>query len=939
MKKKFTLVASFVLALSLQAQQAVVENSRWKEHSEKLLKVNIESLPVRSKHALPSPSDSSVDVHQTPRVSPHRLYAPNLRAEAEAARRDTSLATGMSAYRNSNENSELVDSVRIVYDEYGRRKLLLRRQGECIRYTYQVGPENMWTERVLEYADNTSGVFPDESLTGLQFMYHTKVVRHINSELNVEKEAAYFFDTEKNEWQMEYELTYDYAHLFMDDDNQLRRGHVVKAVYRNEVLADLRYEWLEAARQYIDMGQESATSKRVVELGTDSYTSTTYYRDSPEGAWNINDKAQFFFAEGVRLGKYYIDYSDGKVDRVEGERYAYEKDQSAAHAFTLTKYAIQKDGADGVKEKATYKYDFRGCQLTNDVVKWIDLGRLGIAGSRTSWGLNEQTGQWDFRFREVVQAYEHGFWSAKRYDEAGQEIEEYAQLAYLTRSGVWDYGVVKRLPDKSYVVRMERTPQEFDGWYDQDKYFETYARFTADYRREKVFYKSNGEFYHAGSAHVVSFPEFYEIKEGKDVKLRQAEVMDQYGTCDFIRYTYNEEGRPLTVDWMTGDQVAERTAYVYGENRFEENRYKGEALTYQESYEQLPDGTRRETRIACNGSTDRIEMAARVDQTPDGWVRQYTYDNQLKDFVLKYSQPGTWKDFLSDGITVTTEFEQQGEVVVPTKKRKTWTEQQGYMKKTFEESALWDAATQTWVNHTKTLNAEVEVENAYFNPDPTGYLSYDDEYWDLTREEVDELSSSYNISHGAYYEWAWNEETQRWDTGLTDLDNAMTLSQPDAHTYHIVIRQWNKSDQFVEHKDYIYQIDDARRLLARHELKYVSGETSGKKWTAAYDVQGHLIKTVEEDFDRWSKLEKVQHFYYTTLQIFPTAEGIEEAKAADAGLRVEGRQVVAADSQTLIRLYTVDGRQVATGHGRVEVPASGVYVARTANGSCKLLAR
>ena len=39
----------------------------------------------------------------------------------------------------------------------------------------------------------------------------------------------------------------------------------------------------------------------------------------------------------------------------------------------------------------------------------------------------------------------------------------------------------------------------------------------------------------------------------------------------------------------------------------------------------------------------------------------------------------------------------------------------------------------------------------------------------------------------------------------------MTLSQPDAHTYHIVIRQWNESDQFVEHKDYIYQIDDARR--------------------------------------------------------------------------------------------------------------------------------
>ena len=81
MKKKFTLVASFVLALSLQAQQAVVENSRWKEHSEKLLKGNIESLPVGVERALPSPSDSSVDVHRTtpvylPIVFTRPIFAP-----------------------------------------------------------------------------------------------------------------------------------------------------------------------------------------------------------------------------------------------------------------------------------------------------------------------------------------------------------------------------------------------------------------------------------------------------------------------------------------------------------------------------------------------------------------------------------------------------------------------------------------------------------------------------------------------------------------------------------------------------------------------------------------------------------------------------------------------------------------------------------------------
>ena len=114
----------------------------------------------------------------------------------------------MSAYGNSNENSELVDSVRIVYDE-NPDVVGCCCAGRVNAFATPIRSDQKicGRERVLEYADNTSGELPDESLTGLQFMYHTKIVRHINSELNVEKEAAYFFDTEKNEWQMEYELT------------------------------------------------------------------------------------------------------------------------------------------------------------------------------------------------------------------------------------------------------------------------------------------------------------------------------------------------------------------------------------------------------------------------------------------------------------------------------------------------------------------------------------------------------------------------------------------------------------------------------------------------------------------------------------------------------------------------------------------------------------
>ena len=69
MKKNFTLVAGFLLALTLQAQRPATANGRGEAKATKVEKAEARRAAQRS------------------------LYAPVLRADVSAARRDSSLAT------------------------------------------------------------------------------------------------------------------------------------------------------------------------------------------------------------------------------------------------------------------------------------------------------------------------------------------------------------------------------------------------------------------------------------------------------------------------------------------------------------------------------------------------------------------------------------------------------------------------------------------------------------------------------------------------------------------------------------------------------------------------------------------------------------------------------------------------------------------------------
>lgn len=914
MKKNFTLVAGFLLALTLQAQRPATANGRGEAKATKVEKAEVRRAAQRS------------------------LYAPVLRADVSAARRDSSLATGMSQYEIRDNQAELRDSVRFVYDEYGRRKLELRKSGTCVRYTYQVGPQNMWTERVVEEAYNSSENFPDENLTGLEFTPSTKVVRRINADLQVESEASYSYNSAESKWEREYERTYDYSHLFVDADGELRRGHVVKEVSSYD--GESRYQWFEPARQYIEQGSEGEYHKTVVELGADFYSKIEYNKDEND-KWVISDKSQYFWAEGVDLGHCYFDYSNGELDYVYGYRLAYEKDKPAAGQFTLTRYDYQQDQDGNLKETVGSKYVVTEGNLSTNLIHNLYGNDKGFEGSYTYYYRIKADGTWQFGEKRVGKSYPNGVWTVTRYDEAGKVKGTDVEFSYRTAEDELEWSFTQTNGDGSCMAEIESAPQEYKDWYDEDTYGTTYAYITPDYQVEKLVYKTLPHYTHPGSGFTFAFPAFYELKEGEDVKLKVADIMDTDGDCEFIRYTYNEEGALVSKENIIKGKVDEGEEYVYSDHKvvstmYEMNSKGNRYLYYQNVYEKLADGTQQHTQWELDGSADKIEGGRRTETTPDGWLKTYKYDLKQKTFVLQESRVGTVSETLPDGTSVQTEFQQEGDKAVPTRKTENKVTKDGNVRTTTDAAYRWNADSQSWEGEYKNLTMDVEVANAYIEPSLEAYSYYDDEYWFLKPEKMVASAGFSSIQHGVTISYEWDAATKQWKTDHPKPEEALTFTQPDANTYQFVTREWDEGEK---RKEYLYQVDAKHRLLVKSEAELKDGEEYRRTQAYSYDERGRLVKAVDKNQENDDTSEFVHHFYYTTLQIFPTAEGIEEAKAVDAGLRIEGRQVVAADSQTLITLYTADGRQVATGRGRVEVPAAGIYVARTAKGSCKLLAR
>ena len=149
--------------------------------------------------------------------------------------------------------------------------------------------------------------------------------------------------------------------------------------------------------------------------------------------------------------------------------------------------------------------------------------------------------------------------------------------------------------------------------------------------------------------------------------------------------------------WTGDDDRAYRPTVQWPE-LLRENRYKGEALTYQVSYEQLPDGTRRGNIIAYRLRPPYLQLAVRVDQTSDG-LGQTVLHRITSESVCSEASPTRHLEGLpAEAPPLPQKLSRQGQVVATTKK-KTWRT----MKKTFEQT-VYDGYSDPGESHEDRLH-------------------------------------------------------------------------------------------------------------------------------------------------------------------------------------------------------------------------------------------
>lgn len=932
MKKHFTLAASFALALSLQAQSSQRASG---------------SVAPRAKASQMQLADKA------------RLLAPVVKEYDLTQTRDTLLAQAMSKY----VFSQKTDSLKITYDEYGRRRLVLREHGECTRYTYKTGINNCWTECIVETGFNSGNSFPEETEDTLFWKPSSKEIRELQLIDNVPcviTRTFYKFDRESNEWEQRSFTRYDYAHTFTYNGEQ-RRGHVVEQIDADG--SKYLYRWHEAAREYLieDYQTTSGTLYYTYEyeFGPDYHREKEY--ELRDGQKVLEGDYWRYYQEGCRIGCKEMYYTDGKLTGAEGYRFVIEENVPQAGSFTAHKYNYRFDKlTNEVLEVKSDKFVFTGLDWRNKDWSYLEDSDYDYAlepgerGTVTVYRTSPNYDQPVAWHKEQAELFPSNVWKLQVEDlinhtttvvgfhsdafaiEGGHAKSEMEEVTF-DESGSYSYAILSRKDDFSHIITNSKNQ-------------EVLICFNPQHERDRVVLKSKEFVRHPGRKEAASQLKFYEVENTHTLK-----PLSQFGNYRYDdqgrliseQYELIDQGRKEQKDYTFTDQTTEVRTYTWADNQ----KY----LSAVDLYEILPDGTSRQETTYYAPNNENFTDKLRCDRTPSGQKLTYKYNHATQSFDLDRSEfIQQERQMTEDGTRVTLNYEVKNDQAVPVSKNEYKLTRMGIVNKSVSASYRWDADAQEWVGNSKTWRFDAEVKKAYKELKDEDFMYYDDEYtqvFDLYSQPESYLGYTWrDIECEHSIEGQWNHETKQWETPVDDPENALQVIHPDDHTYDFIVETRSlAANREGSKRIYRYHTNEAKQLLLKsfEQIDFNASQAETFHHTEssayAYNDKGLLAR---KDFVRKTIVgleimesePETTFYYYGLVTILPTLTGIEEQKATDAGIKVEGRRVVTSPD-TRITLYSIDGKKVAEGTGSVSVPAAGIYVARTAAGSCKILAR
>ena len=245
----------------------------------------------------------------------------------------------------------------------------------------------------------------------------------------------------------------------------------------------------------------------------------------------------------------------------------------------------------------------------------------------------------------------------------------------------------------------------------------------------------------------------------------------------------------------------------------------------------------------------------------------------------------------------------------------------------YYEKYEWDAAKGKWRGVSRSFSSELDFQFTHTPfKDPFAYDKYFNNPCAPGRGDEEEQDVAMHVRNQASYRW--DEEKFGWVPEVVELYEL--VSSTDTETVMKKTKQYGTSSEITTYT----VTKDAEGYLTAVETKQEVGDGNRQETVeqllTAYtrNDYGYVTEKVQTDQLNVGSEVKKEVYEYTPTRIYDTA--IENVKGEEL-FQVSGRDITAPD-QAFVQVYDLSGRQVAVGHGRLTLPAAGIYVV-TCNGA------
>lgn len=820
------------------------------------------------------------------RVADSRLRAAELqrraapqKAVALSVEVDTTLCTGYTMTRNG----ETLRSTTVSYDKYGLRRLVATHEtigwplgDRQTRYTYEVNADAFWTKRTIEtdYVPNSGP--PVEG----QAWYVSSIV-----EREMDADGRIHSVTEDDRAEDSFERSvYDYAHAYPGWDGTPRRGCLVEHERRRDGNVEREvYRWYEPAGDYLRAAYETPYNRETAEFFADSVRTTASYLDDGTGQWEVSEvRTDYYRVDGQRCEGY-------KTLSQDGEEFG-------------TRTIIIEAGDSVTRIEQEYK---AATGLWANSQKSVSSGTIFETPLYYDNYYTFANGRWELMRVQRVELVS----SSPRVRLYKADFGALVYYAWFT--GTESPVILSRVDDDTYVGTDETSGTTTYTYYDNE------CNVKAAYRVRESVDTPFGE--QSGNNSEMDVCTVW--VQQPDGTWKQMDSFEYSSMGYTVRHTFNAQGYPerIILFQSNADNPVEEQRYTYTDKGYVVEYYERGVLKTRETFGLMDDGWVSDILYRYNTS-GAVTRATRCD-TWHNCSRRYDWDKDTDTFTFAQLYTGDDYYTLEDGTQVSISYEAQGDRVVPLSKHEDYNKNydDGYSYEGTSAIYLWDPVAGEWVGESRESRYNLIYDFAIIYGRSDLIDSYDDHcYFD------EEYISSERDPRVAVYggaTWLWDAASKSWAIGSLHGDSVSALS---ANSITVVSRGGDET------RTHVYERNAEGRIVRETETRTFAeaGSKNEVTTTYAYTPEGYLLTKEETEEGR----KTVEAYTYERRTV--TLTGIDEATPS-ATLAIEGLSV-SAPGHT-IRLFNVQGAEVAAGEGGVSAPRAGLYIVKVGNASVKVV--